>query len=80
MMTWDDYIMIHYDVMNLCYFYVVFRKKRSQIWLSSIFIQLLFYDSTLFFNFGKTFELQRYFLNLTNILVNEIERKNRDKV
>ena len=30
MMTWDDYIMTYYDVMNLCYFpfYVVFRKKK----------------------------------------------------
>ena len=51
MMTWDDYIMTYYDVMNLCYFpfYVVFTKKRSKICLFSIYIQILFYDSALFF-------------------------------
>ena len=30
MVTWDDYIIIYYDVMNLNYFYVVFRKKKEQ--------------------------------------------------
>ena len=49
MMTSDDYIMTYYDVINLCYYYRVFRRKRSKICLFSIYIQLLFYDSTLFF-------------------------------
>ena len=31
-------------------------------------------------NFGKTFELSTYFLDFTSILVNDIERKKRDKV
>ena len=48
MMTSEDYIMIYYDVMNLCSFYVVFRKKRSKICLFSIYIQRLFCDSTHF--------------------------------
>ena len=42
--------MTYYDIMNLCYFYVVFRKKKGQkICLFSVYVQLLFYDSTLFF-------------------------------
>ena len=48
-MTWYDYIMTYYDVMDLCYFYVVFRKKFSKVCLFSIYIQLLLDDSTLFF-------------------------------
>ena len=40
--------MTYYDFVNLCYFYVAFRKK-GQKYLFSIYIQLLFYDTTLFF-------------------------------
>ena len=64
-MTWYDYIMTYYDVMDLCYFYVVFRKKFSKVCLFSIYIQLLLDDSTLFFSqFWKNIWIIKVFFGL----------------
>ena len=64
-MTWYDYIMTYCDVMDLCYFYVVFRKEISKVCLFSIYIQLLLDDSTLFFNqFWKNIWIIKVFFGL----------------
>ena len=60
-MTWDDYIMTYYDVINLCYFYVVFSKKKVK--------------NRSLFNIHSTFVLRFHSFFLQSILEKHLNYK-----